>query len=131
MKRWMSVFVVAAFVVAAAAPAAMAAQRVHRIWGKVAQVESAKKEVVVNAHLKNNKWKKVSFSVSDQSKIMAGHEKKALSDLKKGEAVTVSYTVKGKAHAATEILVHAPAAAHPKKATKAKDAKKAMKAKKK
>lgn len=118
MRKWMSVFVVAAFVVAAAAPAAMAAQRVHRIWGKVAQVDSAKKEVVVNAHLEKNKWKKVPFSVSDQSKIMSGHEKKALADLKAGDDVTVSYTVKGKVHEAQEILVHPHAAAHKKKAMK-------------
>lgn len=115
MRKWMSVFVVAAFMVAAAAPAAMAAARVHKVMGKVAQVNASKKEVVVNAKLKNGKWKKVPFSLSDQSKIVAGHEKRALSDLKAGDYVTVSYTLKGKTHEVQEISVHPQkAAAHAK-----------------
>jgi len=119
MRKLMSVFVVAAFVAAAAAPAAMAAAKVHRISGKVTQVDATKKEVEVNAELKGGKWKKVTFSLTDASKIMAGKKEQQLSDLKAGDHVTVAYTVNGKVHEAQEITVHpATASSHGKKKMK-------------
>ena len=119
MRKLMSVFVVAAFVAAAAAPAAMAAAKVHKISGKVTQVDATKKEVEVNAELKGGKWKKVTFSLTDTSKVVAGKKDVQLADLKAGDRVTVTYTVNGKVHEAQEISIHpAVASSHGKKKMK-------------
>jgi Cu/Ag efflux protein CusF len=101
-----SVIFVAAVMAAeqkAPASATPAAPKLEKYIGVIERVDVARKDFAV----KSGK-EEMTFSLSDKTKITEGKKTLALTDLKKGQEVTVEYTKEGNKSVADMISVSAP-----------------------
>jgi Cu/Ag efflux protein CusF len=79
----------------AAVSAAMDAPRMTTAAGRIASIDSAANSLVVKVDNPKGDAQDVTFVVADDSKIVKNGAAVALSELKQGEKITVTYRLEG------------------------------------